>query len=178
RRRQVPPCPPSAVESMDRMCAGSASARQRGRSGRFLGRSLAARDVRGMARPSETPPGSRLTRLREIAAVMARHGFAPTMRSIPLLRPLLKAFGVRDVDAEAVKKPAAERFASMLEDLGPTFVKLGQILSTRGDLVPADFVIALARLQDQVPPFPFADVKTQIETALGKPVADLFASID
>src|SRR6516164_8272604 len=123
-----------------------------------------------MARPSEAPSGSRLTRLREIATVMARHGFAPTMRNIPLLR----AF-VRDVDSEAQKKPAAERFASMLEELGPTFVKLGQILSTRGDLVPPDFVTALARLQDRVPPFPFADVKTQIETALGKPVAQLFA---
>lgn len=115
----------------------------------------------------------RLGRLREIAAVMARHGFAPAMRRMPLVR----AFAREAPDAPS-RRPAPERFASMLEDLGPTFVKLGQILSTRGDLLPPAFIEALSRLQDQVPPFPFADVRTQIERALGKKPEELFASID
>ncbi len=116
---------------------------------------------------------SRLGRLREIAAVMARHGFAPSMRTIPLVRRFVRDTG-RGVD----QRPAAERFATMLEDLGPTFVKLGQILSTRGDLLPADFITALSRLQDQVPPFPFADVRAQVERALGRPMHEVFASVD
>jgi ubiquinone biosynthesis protein len=115
---------------------------------------------------------SRLGRLREIASVMARHGFAPTMRRMPLVRNFVK-----DDDATS-KRPTAERFASMLEELGPTFVKLGQILSTRGDLLPPDFIEALSRLQDQVPPFPFAEVRAQIERAFKKPPEELFAWID
>ena len=114
-----------------------------------------------------------LARLREIAVVMSRHGFAPAMQRIPVLRSLVGAPlpGI-------LARPASDRFATMLEVLGPTFVKLGQILSTRGDLLPPDFVAALARLQDQVPPFPFDDVKKQVEGALGKPLAELFASFD
>jgi ubiquinone biosynthesis protein len=119
------------------------------------------------------PSRSRLGRLREIAAVMARHGFAPAMRRMPLVR----SFAGEARDAPS-RRPAPERFAAMLEELGPTFVKLGQILSTRGDLLPAEFVEALSRLQDQVPPFPFHDVRLQIERALGKKPEELFASID
>lgn len=112
-------------------------------------------------------------RLREIARVMARHGFAPTMRRIPLLSRV-----VRTEDARAPDAPPAERFCRMLEELGPTFVKLGQILSTRPDLLPPDFITALSRLQDQVPPFPFADVKAQVEGELQRPLEELFGSFD
>jgi ubiquinone biosynthesis protein len=122
--------------------------------------------------PSPSARGT-ISRLREIAGVMARHGFAPAMRRMPLVRSLIP----ESEDAPS-KKPAADRFAAMLEELGPTFVKLGQILSTRGDLLPSDFIVALSRLQDQVPPFPFAAVRTQIEGALHKPLEELFASID
>jgi ubiquinone biosynthesis protein len=100
---------------------------------------------------------------------MARHGFAPTMRTIPLVR----SFAAGD-DVARRARPAAERFAAMLEELGPTFVKLGQILSTRGDLLPPDFVSALSRLQDQVPPFPLEDVRRTLARSWGVPVADAF----
>ncbi len=123
-----------------------------------------------MARLSELRD---LGRLREIAVVMSRHGFAPAMQRIPILRSL-----VGKPDPAMAALPAAERFASMLESLGPTFVKLGQILSTRSDLLPAEFITALARLQDQVPPFPFADVQKQIEAGLGRPLHDLFPTFD
>lgn len=116
---------------------------------------------------------SRLRRLREITAVMARHGFAPALRRMPVVRSFLP----EAPDAPA-KQPVADRFASMLEDLGPTFVKLGQILSTRGDLLPPEFIVALSRLQDQVPPFAFVEVNSQIQAALHKSPSELFASIE
>lgn len=104
---------------------------------------------------------------------MARHGFAPALRRMPLVRSLIP-----EADDAPSKKPAADRFAAMLEDLGPTFVKLGQILSTRADLLPAPFIVSLSRLQDQVPPFSFADVRAQLERSWGKPISEVLATID
>ena len=65
-----------------------------------------------------------------------------------------------------------------LEELGPTFVKLGQLLSTRPDLVPPDILRELERLQDRVPPFPFEEAAAQIERELGRPLTELFARFD
>lgn len=131
-----------------------------------------------MARTSEdtsdpaTHGRSRLSRLREIAGVMARHGFAPSMKRIPLVSAFV------DESARVPDQPAGTRFAAMLEELGPTFVKLGQILSTRGDLLPSDFIVALAHLQDQVPPFPFAEVRRKVELVLGKKLEEAFDYFD
>jgi len=72
----------------------------------------------------------------------------------------------------------AVRLREALEALGPIFVKFGQILSTRRDLLPLDIADELAKLQDQVPPFPFALAVTGIESSLGKPVKELFRSIE
>ncbi len=65
-----------------------------------------------------------------------------------------------------------------LQELGATFVKLGQVLSTRGDLLPAEYRTELARLQDDVAPIPFAQVSARIAESLGAPVEELFASLD
>ncbi|MCX6831127.1 MAG: AarF/ABC1/UbiB kinase family protein, partial [candidate division Zixibacteria bacterium] len=70
----------------------------------------------------------------------------------------------------------AERIRLALDDLGPTFVKMGQIMSTRPFLIPVELVIELAKLQDQVAPFPFAEVRQTIEEELGKPLDQLFKS--
>src|SRR5512132_1123138 len=72
----------------------------------------------------------------------------------------------------------AERLRQALETLGPIFVKFGQVLSTRRDLLPADIADELARLQDQVPPFPFEQAAAEIERSLGKPVAEIFAEFE
>lgn len=105
-----------------------------------------------------------LSRLATIAAVLGRHGFAPTMKTIPVVR----AFARDDDDDDARRsRPVAERFTAVLEELGPTFVKLGQILSTRADLLPPDFITCLSRLQDQVPPFPLDDVRHILAAAWG-----------
>jgi len=72
----------------------------------------------------------------------------------------------------------ARRFAADLEGMGPTFVKLGQVLSTRADLLPQPYLDALTRLQDQVEPIPVAEVRAVIEEDLGMRVKDLFQSFD
>ena len=74
--------------------------------------------------------------------------------------------------------PPAVRFRQALESLGPIFVKFGQVLSTRRDLLPLDLADELAKLQDQVPPFPTAQVHTQIEAAYGRPASAVFAEFD
>ncbi len=77
-----------------------------------------------------------------------------------------------------LSRPAAERFRSALEELGPIFIKLGQVLSTRRDLLPEDFANELAKLQDQVAPFDANLATDQITRSLGAPPETLFASFD
>jgi len=75
-----------------------------------------------------------------------------------------------------LSKPRAARLRLALEALGPIFVKFGQVLSTRRDLLPADIADELAKLQDQVPPFPSEQAVAELERAYGKPVDQVFAS--
>src|SRR6266536_2083483 len=72
----------------------------------------------------------------------------------------------------------AQGLASALEELGPCFIKLGQLLSTRPDLLPADYIAALSRLQSTVVPVPVDKIVQIVETELGAPIADLFQSFD
>ena len=81
------------------------------------------------------------------------------------------------VDDDAVDEDA-ERLATDLESMGPTFVKLGQLLSTRADLLPPAYLTALSRLQDNVLPFGFADVERIVESELGVRISKAFASFD
>src|SRR5690625_3405866 len=110
---------------------------------------------------------------------MLRYGLDEIILTLPLFRPLrfLKVFmfwhwfGRRDVGH-------GERIRRALEDLGPIYVKFGQILSTRRDLIPPDIAVELARLQDKVPPFPGAIAKQIVERAYGRPLTEVFASFD
>ncbi|HEX6739015.1 MAG TPA: AarF/UbiB family protein [Vicinamibacteria bacterium] len=81
-------------------------------------------------------------------------------------------------DAGAPAAVLAEQLAADIEALGPTFIKLGQVLSTRADLVPAPYLEALARLQDDVEPFPFAQVEEIVATELGLRLSKAFAEFD
>ncbi len=74
--------------------------------------------------------------------------------------------------------PAAEQLADDLEALGPTFIKLGQVLATRADLLPLPYLTALARLQDQVEPFAFAEVERTVESELGVRLSKAFSSFE
>src|SRR6185369_7171539 len=76
------------------------------------------------------------------------------------------------------RRPRGERLRRALETLGPIFVKFGQVLSTRRDLVPLDIADELAKLQDQVPPFPSELAVAEIERSLGRSIAELFSSFE
>ena len=102
------------------------------------------------------PRGYRhLRRYREIARVFIKHGFGDIVKRIGLATHLsLPRRLLRRGGEEQPTLTAPQRVRLALEELGPTFIKLGQILSTRPDLIPPDFVAELARLQDTVPPAP------------------------
>ncbi len=79
---------------------------------------------------------------------------------------------------EVLRKSTAIRFRELLADLGPTFIKMGQVLSTRADLLPKAYIDELGRLQDSAPPIPLEAVRAQIQRALGVPWDEAFAAID
>jgi len=118
-------------------------------------------------------------RLIYINHVLLKHGLDELIQSVHLFRPLRFVFLVspwhwlRDKD-----RPRGQRIRNALEDLGPIFVKFGQIISTRKDLLPDDVADELARLQDQVPPFPSALACEIVEKAYGKSRHDVFAFFD
>jgi ubiquinone biosynthesis protein len=118
-----------------------------------------------------------LARAREILGVLVKHGFGQVVSGLPLHRiPGLGRIQDEGHIAESVEAP--ERAVRAMEELGPAFVKLGQMLSTRPDLLPAEWVNAFARLQDRVPPFPAAQARAVVREQLGAPVEDLFARFD
>ena len=119
-----------------------------------------------------------LARLERVGRTVARHGFGELLARSPLSRLLFKDTSVPEGDAELRGAPRAVRFRKLLEALGPTYVKLGQILSMRGDVLPQDYVEALQSLQDSAPEMPYADVKRVIQDGLGMPVEELFDEID
>ncbi len=119
-------------------------------------------------------------RLREIATVLARHGFFPLMERLHLSKLVsipLRLMGRKITrEKEELDEPTRARLA--MEELGPTFIKFGQILSTRPDVVPHEYIIEFLKLQDSVTPFPFKDAAKVVEAEFGRPIGDLFASIE
>ena len=119
----------------------------------------------------------RFFRLLKILAVSFRFGldeFFLSHERLRLLRPIVKAATFwRKLDRER-----GERLRLALEALGPIFVKFGQMLSTRRDLLPPDIADELAKLQDQVPPFPFSIALKTLEEVYGKPVNEVFLLFD
>src|SRR5690606_22921820 len=98
---------------------------------------------------------------------------SPAERWLRLLRPFVPR---ASADVQALPRGARLRLA--LQELGPLFVKFGQILSTRRDLVPPDLAEELALLQDQVAPFDGATARAMVGQALGRSVDEAFASFD
>ncbi|MFZ5756552.1 MAG: ABC1 kinase family protein [Pseudomonadota bacterium] len=123
--------------------------------------------------------GKDLRRLNEIGSVLWKYGFSDLVERLDIHsspdNPRLFRFRL---PREIAQLSTAERARRALEEMGPTFVKLGQILATRVDLFPADFIHELEKLQDSAPAVPFAELKAQVETALGKPVEQVFAQIN
>ena len=116
-------------------------------------------------------------RVAHIAWVLVRHGLDEFILAAHLFRPI-RFFRFLSPFYWGSKPPRAVRIRRALEDLGPIYVKFGQILSTRRDLLPDDIALELAKLQDQVPPFPGEQARSIVEKALGEPVGKLFAEFD
>jgi ubiquinone biosynthesis protein len=121
-----------------------------------------------------------LARLIEIQRVLLRHGLDDFVRATHLYRPLRFLFFLSPLVWFARRQQASRgvRLRLALEELGPIFVKFGQAVSTRRDLLPADIAEELAKLQDRVPPFPGALARQLVESSYGVPLTEVFASFD
>lgn len=120
----------------------------------------------------------RLKRFGTITTVLIRHGFGD------IVNQLFGRTGEKFSEVGETKPsdhrffPSPQRLRLVLEELGPSFIKLGQLLSTRADILPAEYVEEFRKLQDQVPPVPFAEVKRVIENDLKRPLAKIFKEIE
>jgi len=121
-----------------------------------------------------------LARLLQIQRVLLKHGLDDFVRATHLYRPLRFLFFLSpDTWFERRRRASrGERLRLALEELGPIFVKFGQAVSTRRDLLPQDIADELAKLQDRVPPFPGHIAREIIERAYGRPVTEIFAEFD
>ncbi len=122
-----------------------------------------------------------MNRLRAIVRALSRHGFGYLVDRLNLRRfaPLVGRFGgAEPVGVEAPLSLVGQRMASVCQELGPTFVKLAQMLSTRPDVLPAPIINELRKLQDRVAPFDSGEARRLIEDDLGRPPAELFSHID
>src|SRR5204863_5461491 len=125
--------------------------------------------------PMAQPATRNLGRLSEIAQVAVRHGFGywfDTHR----LTDLFPRRGPRLDDGQPSQR--GQRLREMLDELGPTFVKFGQLLSTRPDILPPDVVLELRALQDAVTPFSYAEAEQVIEGDLGLSIERLFLEFE
>lgn len=114
----------------------------------------------------------RLRRYKDVAVLLIKYGRSD----------LVNHAALEGVDLEKVSSPSvaatAEELAADLEKLGPTFIKLGQLLSTRGDLLPPPYLEALSRLQDSVEPFAYEEVEGIVSSELGVRISKAFAEFD
>jgi len=121
-----------------------------------------------------------LNRYRQILTILFRYGYGGLVDRLKIDQYI--EIGLQMISRksrERVEKlTRAERIRMALEELGPTYVKLGQILSSRPDLVPVDFIQEFSKLQDKVPPFPFSEAKQIVQSELGSTLESLFDYFD
>jgi ubiquinone biosynthesis protein len=119
-------------------------------------------------------------RLMQIQRVLVRHGLDEIILATHLFRPLRYVFYLSPATWFERRRGGSrgERIRLALEELGPIFVKFGQALSTRRDMMPADIADELEKLQDRVPPFPGTEARAIAERAYGRPVNEVFAEFD
>lgn len=118
-----------------------------------------------------------LPRYRQILATLVRHGYHDVVSALHLeglVRPIERAAMGHD----APPHDRARRLRRICEDLGPTFVKLGQVLSTRHDLLPEAYTLELSALRDDVRPFPYEEAEAILTEEYGRPPREVFATIE
>jgi predicted unusual protein kinase regulating ubiquinone biosynthesis (AarF/ABC1/UbiB family) len=113
----------------------------------------------------------RLKRYAEIVALLVKYGRSDLVNQSDLGL-------ITNTAIERTAQPKAEELANDLESLGPTFIKLGQLLSTRGDILPQPYLDALSRLQDRIAPFPYEEVERIVSSELGGRISKLFLEFD
>lgn len=113
-------------------------------------------------------------RVRTIVSVFAKYGFQSAAERVRLGRFILERFAKPGIE----EYTPAERMRMAFEELGPTFVKLGQVLATRPDLIPEEFVEEFKKLHDQASPLPFAEIKKVLENQFGETLERVFSDID
>ena len=128
--------------------------------------------------PGTVGPAQQLRRMQEITTVLVKSGFPDVVGRLHLGRTVALGRRLRFWRPREPWGTKAQRLRGALEQLGPTFIKFGQALSTRADLLPEDLVAELSRLQDEVAPLPAGVAEASIEAELGAPIASLFASFD
>ncbi len=121
-----------------------------------------------------------IKRLKQIVTILIKHGFYPLLERLHLTRLISISERLRVKKAMRMGEalPDAIRLRLALEELGPSFIKLGQILSTRSDLLPEEYTRELLKLQDEVPPFDFKNVVEIVERELKAPLAKLFQNVE
>ena len=122
-----------------------------------------------------------IRRLNQILRILTKHGFGFAIQQLHLQEHVIGRGIIKTRILRRFTEPLesrAVRLRKVLEELGPTFIKLGQTLSVRPDLVPLDLCYELSKLQDQVPPFDYEDVKKQIKESFGSYPEKIFASFD
>lgn len=115
-------------------------------------------------------------RAREVGAVFFKHGFFWVAEALEVTRFFPAGLRERIVSSEDYQLSTAVRIRRVIEELGPTYIKGGQIISSRPDVIPPDILKELAKLQDEVPPFPFDQAQEVIETELSMPIDRIFRS--
>ena len=115
-----------------------------------------------------------LNRYRQILAILFKYGFGDLIELLKIDQYIEVGLQLisRNRPKRLEKLSRAERVRMAFEELGPTYVKLGQVLSTRPDLIPTDFTQELSKLQDKVPPFSFNEAKRTVESEFGKPLEE------
>src|SRR5690606_5977939 len=115
-----------------------------------------------------------IARVREVSAVLIRHGFGEVVGRLGL------SGKAKETNESSLKRgiSIAERIRLVLEDLGPTFIKLGQLASTRPDLLPPELITELRKLQDAAPALPYPAIEHQLEVSLGAPITEIFESFE
>jgi ubiquinone biosynthesis protein len=120
-----------------------------------------------------------LRRYHQILGILVRYGFGDVVGRIRTAYPVRWRWrSVRRPAEVRADLSAPERMRLAFEELGPTFIKFGQALSCRTDLLPPEFIRELSKLQDSVPPFPYTEAKAEIEAEIGRPLSEIFEWID
>ncbi len=117
-------------------------------------------------------------RLRDIIAVLIRHGFGEIISRMNLQDNFITKMLITTPDHQKEELSVSRRLSLVFQELGPTFIKLGQILSTRPDLIPEEFIEEFKKLQMQAAPLPFEEIRQVIESSLDQPLDEIFESID